>query len=250
LNIEGEYLKNQPLLKLLMSTGFGSRRYIANLIKQEKITINGEKVVDFTFPVNVERDSIQIDNKPIVLKQKQKLVLMLNKPAGIISTTSDEKGRKTVLDILPAKYRNMMLYPVGRLDKNTTGLLLLSNDGEMTYHLTHPKFEHEKEYLVLITRKLNVTELQRIKNGVLLDDGITYPGKIKVYNAHRQPFVYSVTIHEGRKRQIHRMFEQFERNIIALKRIRIGDIELGNLREGEVRQLSKPEINKLFKNPK
>ena len=242
-------MNKQPLLKLLMSAGLGSRRYITNIIKQGRISINGEKVQSFSSLVDLQNDSVLIDNKPVRLKQKPKIVLLLNKPAGLLSTTRDERGRKTVMDIIPHKYKNMMLYPIGRLDKNTTGLLLLSNDGELTYELTHPKFEHEKEYLVSVDKKLNSSELQKIETGVQLEDGITYPARIKRHKTGL-PFTYTVTIHEGRKRQIHRMFEKLGYKILALKRVRVGGIKLGNTREGEVRQLSDFEIQKLFNHSK
>jgi len=242
-------MNKQPLLKLLTSAGLGSRRYITNIIKQGRVSINGEKVQGFSSLVDLQNDSVLIDSKPVHLKQQQKIVLLLNKPAGLLSTTNDERGRKTVMDIIPHKYKKMKLYPVGRLDKNTTGLLLLSNDGGLTYELTHPKFEHEKEYLVSVDKKLSPIELQKIERGVHLEDGITYPARIKKHKADL-PFTYTMTIHEGRKRQIHRMFEKLGYKILALKRIRVGGIKLGNIREGEVRQLSDFEIQKLFNHSK
>ena len=170
---------------------------------------------------------------------------MLNKPAGILSTTKDTKNRKTVINILPEKYRSLRIYPVGRLDKNSTGLLLLSNDGQLTYQLTHPKFEHEKEYLVLIGKRLQPEELRKFETGIQLDDGITYPARIRELSPPI-PFNYSVTIHEGRKRQLRRMFDALGYPVFALKRVRIGNLKLGKLEEGRTRELSAYEVAMLL----
>jgi len=150
-----------------------------------------------------------------------------------------------VIDLLPHKYRHLRLYPVGRLDKDSTGLLLLTNDGRITYQLTHPRFEQEKEYLVYIDGSLQPSEKQQLEQGVMLEEGLTHPVKIRQV-ASQPPFNYSLTIHEGRKRQIRRMFSSLGYLVLALKRIRIGHLSLGNLREGEVRQISDPEVRLLL----
>ena len=139
-----------PLLKALSEAGVGSRRWITDAIKNGRVEVNGEPVENFRHPVNPETDRVSVNGKLVDLKPRRTVYLMVNKPAGILTTTSDERGRSTVLDILPEKYRHLRLYPVGRLDKDSTGLLLLTNDGELTYRLTHPRFEHEKEYLIHI----------------------------------------------------------------------------------------------------
>jgi len=171
--------------------------------------------------------------------------LLLNKPKGIISTTSDERGRKGVVDILPQKYRHLRLYPVGRLDGSSTGLLLLTNDGRLTYELTHPSFEHEKEYLVQVSTRLRTSEKQRLERGVKLEDGMTHPAVIREMPS-LPPFTYSLTIHEGRKRQVRRMFESVGHRVLALKRIRLGNLSLGTLGEGKTRELSTQEIRSLL----
>ncbi len=243
--------KNIPeakhLLKLLTESGIGSRRQIAGTIKQGRVSINGITVEDFSYMVNPNTDVISVDGKTIELKPKGKLILMLNKPAGILSTTRDDYGRKTVIDILPAKYRDITLYPAGRLDINSTGLLLLTNNGDLTYRITHPKFEHEKEYLVRVKGKLDDKEKTAIQKGIQLVDGMTSPAALKENNRY-PPFNYTIVIHEGRKRQIHRMFNSLGYRIIALKRIRIGGLKLGKLKEGQVRELSIPEIEQLLSN--
>lgn len=237
-------MKAKLLLKLLVDVGSGSRRQLADIIKQGRVRLNGYVVEDFSHIVDVERDIVLVDGKLVDLKAKPLIYLILNKPAGVLSTTKDDRGRKTVVDILPERYQTLKLYPVGRLDKNSTGLLLLTSDGELTYRLTHPKFEHEKEYLVFIRNKLRPDEKREIERGLQLDDGMTYPAVIKEVKG-QHPFNYSITIHEGRKRQVRRMFEKLGHSVIALKRVRLGNIILGDLEEGQARELTVRELSRL-----
>ncbi len=235
----------KPLLKLLIEVGLGSRRMLADAIRQGKVQVNDEVVEDFLRPVNVERDTIMVDGKRVNLMPESTVYLMLNKPVGVLSTTKDAGGRKTVIDILPEKYRDLRLYPVGRLDKNSMGLLILTNDGRLTYQLTHPKFEHKKEYLISIGDKLQPGEKEEIERGLQLDDGMTYPAVIREVKAS-QPFNYSITIHEGRKRQVRRMLEKLGHRVLALKRVREGGLRLGNLGDGQVRELSAEKVKSLL----
>ena len=238
-------MKTKPLLKLLLEAGLGSRRQLADAIQQGRVQVNGEVVEKFSQLVDVGVDNVALDGEVVSLRAEPVVYLMLNKPAGVLSTTRDDRGRKTVLDVLPPKYHGLRLYPVGRLDKNSTGLLILTNDGGLTYQLTHPKFEHEKEYLISIGDKLQPGEKKEIEKGLQLDDGMTYPAVIKEVKAHR-PFNYSVTIHEGRKRQVRRMFEKLGHRVLALKRVREGGLSLGNLGDGQVRELSAEELKSLL----
>jgi 23S rRNA pseudouridine2605 synthase len=235
----------ETLIKTLIAAGLGSRRKLADAIRQGKVMINGEIAENFLHPVNQECDIILFNKKIVNYETKTRIVLMLNKPIDVLSTTKDDKGRKTVMELLPPKYRDILLYPIGRLDKDTTGLLLITNDGDLTYQLTHPKFEHEKEYLIFVGTKLSSDEKMQIENGIELDDGVTYPSIIKELRT-LPPYNYSLIIHEGRKRQIHRMFARLGVKIFALKRIRVGRLKLGNLKDGEIRQLTPSEIAKLL----
>ncbi len=235
----------KPLLKALTEAGIGPRRRMADAIKRGGVKVNSKIAESFNHPVNVEKDRVSFDGEPVNLKPDETVCLMLNKPEGIVSTVSDEKGRRTVLDILPPRYRKLRLYPAGRLDRNTTGLLVLTNEGDLTYRLTHPRFEHEKEYLVYINGSLKDDDIDRLEHGVLLEDGMTRPASVKVDTAS-PPFNYSVTIHEGRKRQVRLMFERLGHPVLALKRIRIGRLTLGDLKEGEVRRLKPQDIKALL----
>jgi 23S rRNA pseudouridine2605 synthase len=238
-------MATKPLLKALTEAGIGSRRWLADAIKHGRVKVNGEIAEDFRQPVDVEAANISINGQPIDLKPRQLVYLVLNKPKGVMSTTSDERGRRTVIDILPEKYRHIRLYPVGRLDKDSTGLLLLTNDGEFTNQLTHPRFEHEKEYLVSISGKLKPDEKRKLEQGVELEDGLTHPAATKEVDI--PPFNYSITMHEGRKRQVRRMFESLGYPVLALKRVRLGSLSLGKLKEGEIRELSAKEVKALLK---
>jgi 23S rRNA pseudouridine2605 synthase len=233
-----------PLLKTLTEAGVGSRRRIADAIKNGRVEVNGEPVENFRHPVNPETDRVSVNGKPVDLKPRSTVYLMVNKPAGILTTTGDERGRRTVLDMLPEKYRRLRLYPVGRLDKGSTGLLLLTNDGDITYRLTHPRFEHEKEYLIHIEGVLKPDEKGKLEKGLKLEDGMTYPVVVKEIKS-QPPFNYSITMHEGRKRQIRRMLANLGYRVLALKRIRMGNLKLGNLKEGDFRELTQAEVRAL-----
>jgi len=236
-------MSSQPIIRLLTGSGIGSRRYIAAVIKRGGIAVNGAIVQSFNQPVDTAKDVITIDGKQISAIAEPNVYLMLNKPKGIISSTGDKRGAKTVIDILPEKYRRIRLYPVGRLDKDSTGLVILTNDGNLTLRLTHPRFEQEKEYLVQLGQNINPEDKIKLEKGIHLDEGITSPAKVKVLKY--PPFSYSLTIHEGRKRQVRRMFAALGYRVLELKRIRLSSLRLGTLPEGEIRELTTREIQSL-----
>ncbi|MFO8010614.1 MAG: pseudouridine synthase [Dehalococcoidia bacterium] len=235
---------NNSLLKFLTASGAGSRRKMADAIKHGRVRVNDVIAEDFRQPVT-EFDVVYLNGEPVTFSRVKSLYLVMNKPAGVISTTSDEQGRESVIDIIPPHYRGIRLYPVGRLDRDSTGLLILTNDGELTNRLTHPGFEHEKEYLVAVEGSLKAEDMRRLRRGIELSDGITYPAVLKAVR-NKFPFNYAITIHEGRNRQIRRMFEALGYRVSALKRVGIGALPLGDLREGEVRELTIGEVKKLF----
>jgi 23S rRNA pseudouridine2605 synthase len=236
--------KKENLLGVLIEAGIASRRKLAAAIIEGRVTVNGQAVTNLRHPVS-DRDTITVDGTGVKLKANQNVYLMLNKPDGVLSTVRDDRGRRTVISLVPEKYRHLRLYPAGRLDIDTTGLLLLTNDGDLTYRLTHPGFENEKEYLVQVKNRLNPEGLKALEKGIRLEDGMTALASVRVVKNH-PPFDYSITIHEGRKRQVRRMFGALGHTVLALKRVRIGRLTLGDLKEGEVREIRAGEIRRLF----
>jgi 23S rRNA pseudouridine2605 synthase len=236
--------KKENLLSVLIEAGIASRRKLAAAIMVGHVTINGEIVTNLRQPVGSD-DKIVVNGKPVALKPMHYIYIIMNKPYGVLSTASDEKGRKTVIDLLPDKYRNLRIYPAGRLDIDSTGLMILTNDGELTYRITHPRFEHEKEYLVQIRDRLKPSDIIQLERGIKLEDGMTSPAEIREVK-DSPPFNYSLTIHEGRNRQVRRMFAMLGHPVIALKRIRLGKLYIGNLKDGEVREMPAREIKRLF----
>jgi 23S rRNA pseudouridine2605 synthase len=239
-------MPNTTLLKALMAAGADSRRSLADRIINGGVRVNGRPVEDLKYPVDTGKDRVTVDGREVDLRPKEVIYLMLNKPKDVLSTTGDGRGRRTVTDLLPEEYRGAGLYAAGRLDKDTTGLMLLTNDGNLTYRLTHPKYEHEKEYLVHIEGKLTTAERNRLENGIKLEEGMTSTARIRDVTSEH-PYNYSLTIHEGKKRQVRRMFERLKHPVIDLKRVRIGGLRLGNLKEGKVRRLGAHEITALTK---
>jgi 23S rRNA pseudouridine2605 synthase len=235
-------MEMQSLLKVLTQAGVGSRRKMSEAIKAGRVTVNGEAVTGFNHPVDMTKDKISIDGRPVTMQSQQLIYIMMNKPVNTVSTVSDELGRRTVLDLLPQQYRQYRLYPVGRLDKDSTGLMLLTNDGELANRLTHPRFENEKEYAVSLDVPMKAAEMRRLEKGIMLEDGMTYPAIVKRLKGGD----YSITIHEGRKHQVRRMFEAMGYTVKALKRIRMGNLQLGSLAAGKVRELRRDEVEGLI----
>ncbi len=228
------------LNKYLANQGVAARRDFKTLLKQIVVTVNGERATEPGIRVNPQIDDIRVNGKKIL---PPKLVYyLLNKPKGIISTTADEYGRKNVLSLIPDKQR---LYPVGRLDKDTTGLILLTNDGELTNLLTHPRYHVSKVYRVTIKERARSEQLRALRNGVLLDDGITYPAQVRELTSNNQKNYLEITLHEGRNRQIRRMCETVGIELLELDRIKFGPIQKGNLKIGQYRTLTEPEISTL-----
>ncbi|HAS04564.1 MAG TPA: rRNA pseudouridine synthase [Dehalococcoidia bacterium] len=234
-------METQSLLKVLTQAGIGSRRKMSEAIKSGRVTVNGDAVTGFNHPVDMKKDKVSIEGKPITTQSQKLVYIMMNKPPDTVSTVSDELGRRTVLDLLPQEYRKYRLYPVGRLDKESTGLILLTNDGELANRLTHPRFENEKEYAVSINVPMKAAEIRRLEKGIMLEDGMTYPARITRLKGGD----YSITIHEGRKHQVRRMFEAMGFTVKSLKRIRMGTLQLGTLTAGKVRELRRDEVEAL-----
>lgn len=230
--------QNKPLRlnKYLAGLGVASRRTIDNLISGGNITINGRKAI--LGQKILPTDEVKINGNIIITKSREILVYLVNKPTGYVSTSNDEYGRRSVISLVPGDVR---LFPVGRLDKDTSGLILLTNDGDLTQKLTHPKFEIEKEYHIFLSNPLSTNQIEEIKGGVEDErenyrvDRIESIGRCK----------YSITLHEGKKREIRRIIGLIGASLITLKRVRIGNLELGELKEGDFRLLSPEEIKNI-----
>ena len=181
------------VLKALVLAGCGSRRAMAEAIKQGRIALNGVTVASFKQEIDGTRDVLTLDGKPVTIRQVEHVYLMLNKPVGVLSTTRDERGRQTVIDLLPPEYRDRSLHPVGRLDMDSSGLLLLTDDGALTNRLTHPSFEKEKEYVVTLDRELQIEDKIRFEQGLELEDGPTWPTTVRQSSLESK--TYYVVLH-------------------------------------------------------
>ncbi len=232
------------LLKALTQAGLGSRRAMADAVMRGRVAVNGETAGSLKHPVDIEIDSVTLDGRAMELSPQSLIYIMINKPAGVVTSVGDHRGRQTVIDILPQRYRNVHLHPVGRLDRDTTGLLLLTNDGGFTHRIAHPSFEMEKEYLARVDNRLSAGEVRSLEQGVELRDGVTHRAVVSEAQGF-PPFSYSVTIREGKKRQVRRMFAALGHRVVSLHRVRIGELRLGALAEGEVRELSAAEVSGL-----
>ena len=224
--------------KYLAECGVASRRACDRLIAEGKVTINGRPAA-LGDDVSEGRDEVLVDGNPVQLSAQHRYYLM-NKPKGYICSVHDEHGRKTVMDLLPPGAGRV--YPVGRLDYDTEGMLLLTDDGDLAFRLTHPKNEIPKTYLAKIEGSISDTALNQLRSGVELDGKLTNKSKVKVVETDKDYTKLHVTIHEGRNRQVRRMFESIGKEVIFLKRIKIGDMQLGSLERGKVRKLTAEEI--------
>ncbi|MDO5036906.1 MAG: pseudouridine synthase [Tissierellia bacterium] len=226
------------LQKYIAHAGIASRRKAEKMIEAGQVKVNGQVVLEQGVQVK-PGDLVEVRGKKISLEE-EKTTLVLNKPRGVISTAEDEKGRPTVLDYAKG-YEDLRLYPVGRLDRDTTGLILLTDDGDLTYRLTHPSFEVEKTYHATVGGIVSREEIKKLREGILLEDGMTAPGKFKIMEVRNDKTRVACTIHEGKNRQIRRMFEALGHPVLYLKRISYGPIKLGSLPSGQLRGLSAAE---------
>lgn len=214
--------------KFLSRAGVASRRGADTLIEEGRVFLNGKKVVEPGVQVDPENDSVKVDGK-LVKIQDEKIYIALNKPKGYVTTRGDVHAEKTVYDLLPKSLRKRV-HPVGRLDKDSEGLLLLTNDGDLTYKLTHPKFQHKKEYEVYVSGVLPKEKLDLLKRGIKIDGKKTAPAEIAILKKEKGITMLSVIIHEGRKRQIRRMFEKVGNTVKRLVRVREAGVDLRKLK--------------------
>lgn len=230
--------EGERLQKVLAQRGWGSRRTCEILISEGRVTVNSE-VAELGCRVNVDLDEVQVDGVPIGIKPDL-VYFLLNKPEGSVTTANDPQGRPTVFDLVP-EYAG--LHAVGRLDMATEGLLILTNDGNLTHAVTHPSKGVEKEYLVQVSSALSSGAIRTLRDGVELEDGLTSPARV----SQPEPGILRIVIHEGRNRQVRRMFDAVGHPVNRLVRIRIGPIRDNKLAPGSWRALETPEVIELSK---
>jgi pseudouridine synthase len=224
----------ERLQKFLSQAGVASRRHAEELILQGVVRVNGKVVKELGTKVDPSKDEVRVNNK--VVEVEQKVYIMLNKPKRYMTTRHDPRARKTVYDLLPPDLRSVV-WPVGRLDFHTEGLLLLTNDGDLTQTLTHPSKEHDKEYEVQIDKELSSGRIEKIQNGMIIDGKKTAPATLRT-----QGTTVYLTIHEGMNRQVRKMFGELGYTVRNLRRIRVGKLTLGDLAVGKFKMLQKTDI--------
>ena len=235
----------ERLQKYLANSGVASRRKCEELILQGKVEVNGKVVTELGTKVNPEVDIVKFDGKEV--KQAKKMVyILLNKPIGYVTTADDQFGRDTVLDLVKVRER---IVPVGRLDMYTSGALILTNDGDFVYKVTHPKHEIEKTYTVTVKGIVQNSEVEQLRKGIKIDDYITKPAKVKILKTDTEKDIsrLEITIHEGKNRQVRKMCEAVNRKVLALHRSKIGGIGVKDIELGKWRYLRENEIQKLVK---
>ncbi|WAA13802.1 pseudouridine synthase [Fervidibacillus halotolerans] len=232
----------ERLQKVIARAGIASRRKAEQLILGGKVTVNGQIVTELGTKVS-SKDIIEVEG--IKVEKEEPVYFLLYKPRGVLSTVSDDKGRKTVIDFFPElDYR---IFPVGRLDFDTSGLILLTNDGDLANKLMHPKFEMDKTYIAKVKGIPSRRDLKKLQNGIQLEDGVTAPAKVKFRSGDRKKgtAIIEITIHEGRNRQVRRMFDAIGYPVLKLKRERYAFLTLDGLAPGEYRPLSPHEVKQL-----
>ena len=227
------------LEKFLSESGIASRRDAKQYITAGRVSVNSERVLIPGTHIAPQQDEITFDGKPIRGKPKQ-IYLMLNKPAGYVTTVRDERGRPTVMALVPDISER--IYPVGRLDLDTEGLLLMTNDGDFAHRILHPSHEIQKTYIAWVEGQPNRREIQRMREGIEIEEGVVTSAKVDQTERREGQTQFKVVIHEGKKRQIRRMFHAIGHDVLHLKRIGIGSLSLGRLSIGKYRLLTPPEI--------
>ena len=230
--------------KYIASCGVASRRKAEELILNKKVKVNGRIIEELSFQVDEKRDIVEVDGERISLDEKE-VYILLNKPEGYITTVKDQFDRPNVIDLLSGVSERV--YPVGRLDYETSGLLLLTNDGDLTFKLTHPKHEIDKTYIAMVKGELTSDEIQNFKSGLYIEDYKTAPAKLRVlyYDKNKDISKLEIKIHEGKNRQVRKMCKAINHPVLRLKRVAMDKITLNDCKVGEYRHLTEAEVNYL-----
>lgn len=231
--------------KYIASCGIASRRASEQYILDGKVKVNNKTVTDLATDIDEFNDTVTVEGQKIQPAARQ-IYIMLNKPKGCVCTVKDDKDRKTVMDYL-GDLTDKRLFPVGRLDYDTEGLILMTNDGDLSHKLTHPSNEIPKTYVAKVEGEVPQSDLATLRNGIILDGKKLGRSKIKLLESVDNIYRYEVTIFEGKNRQVHRMFESVGKTVIFLKRVAVGDLRLGGLTRGTYRYLTEREIEYLKK---
>jgi 23S rRNA pseudouridine2605 synthase len=230
------------LNKFLARSGVDSRRKCDELIKNKKISINSNIVTDFSY--QVKDDDVVLLNGKYLDIQDESIIYILNKPKGYVCTSKDTHSKLKVVDLIDT---NLRLFTIGRLDRDTTGIILLTNDGDISNYLTHPKYKKEKKYYVKSKGKIGTVFLKQIKNGYILKDGTKVKAKIKLLSQLGNNFEWDIILEEGKNREIKRIFSNFNAKVTLLHRYYFSGFQLNNLNPGKYKKLSKEQINKIIK---
>ena len=226
----------------IAKSGYASRRKADCLIKEGKVRVNNKEALKLFLQIS-NKDKVEIEGK--TLRLKEHIYILFNKPKGVTTTLSDKFAQKKVIDFFPRKFKG--IYPVGRLDKQSCGLLMLTNDGDFCYRVTHPKFSVEKEYIVGVKGNMSSGDCQRAKNGLNLEGEHLKVKSIKVLSNQKNRAVYKVVISEGKKRHLRRLFKALGFSVDELKRVRMGRLALGNLKPGTYRLMEGKKIRSFFR---
>lgn len=232
----------ERLQKYLAECGIASRRKCEELIVQGHISVNGNIVTEMGLKIDPSVDTVAYNGKFVICNEK-KVYIMLNKPEGYVSTAKEQFNRPKVTDLV--KTPGIRLYPVGRLDYDSSGLLLLTNDGDVTYSITHPGHEVDKTYVVEVNGVPDDEDIKNLRDGIDIGGFITSPAKVSIISTSKNNALLSITIHEGKNREIRRMCSAAGHDVLKLKRVSIGSLSLGNLKKGEWRYLEPSEVNYL-----
>ena len=234
----------ERLQKYMASCGIASRRKCEELILLGKVKVNGNIIEEWGFKVNPLKDIVEYDGR-VITKEERKVYIMLNKPEDVITSVKDEKDRKTVIDIVKVNER---IFPIGRLDYDSSGLILLTNDGELYNKIIHPRVELDKKYVAVVKGEVSLDDKEKFESGIDIGGYITAPAKLKMleYSHRKDLSTIEVCIHEGKNRQIRKMCSAINHEVISLKRVSIGNIRLGQLKKGEYRYLNDEEMKYLM----